>query len=73
MQTNARRGHTTQFIVDGIDHFVALTDLPGVRVGMVGGPCFDIPQGHAYYDRVCECATEQDAENYFDELVSFNG
>ena len=64
---------TTQFIVNGVDFFVALIDMPGVRVGMVGGTCFDIPQGHAYYDRLTECADEQQAEEYFDELYGLLG
>lgn len=67
--TTTCRGHTTEFIVDGVDFFVAMTDLPGVRVGMVGGTCFDIPRGHAYHDRICECGNEQHAEAYFDELM----
>jgi hypothetical protein len=64
-----RRAHTTKFIVDGRDFFVALTDMPGVRVGMVGGTCFDVPVGHAYHDRIAESHNEATAEEYFDELM----
>jgi len=35
---------------------------------MVGGLCYDVPAGHAYFDRIRECANEHDAEDYFDEL-----
>jgi hypothetical protein len=67
-QTAAQRAKTTLFVVKGRDYFVALTDMPGVRVGMVGGECIDVPKGHAYYDRLTECGNEHDAEDYFDEL-----
>jgi hypothetical protein len=63
----------TKFLVDGADYFVALTDMPGVRIGLIGSTCYNIPKGHAYYDRVCECASEQDAEEYFDELFGLLG
>lgn len=68
-----RRAHTTEFIVDGREFFVAKTDMPGVRVGMIGGTCFDVPLGHAYHDRIAECVTEQHAEDYFDELMRAAG
>lgn len=63
----------TQFVVQGPDFFVAKTDMPGVRIGMVGGTCFDIPAGHAYHDRLMECTNENDAEEYFDELYGLLG
>lgn len=63
-----QRPSTTEFIVDGEDFFVALTDAPGVRVGTVGGVCYDIPAGHTLYQRICESASERDAEDRFDEL-----
>jgi hypothetical protein len=69
-QTAAQRAKTTLFVVKGRDYFVALTDMPGVRVGMVGGECIDVPKGHAYYDRLTECGNEHDAEDYFDELFA---
>ena len=70
LTAKSRRAHVTEFVVDGLDFFVAKTDMPGVRVGMVGGTCFDIPAGHAYHDRIVECVTESDAEDYFDELMN---
>jgi hypothetical protein len=37
---------------------------------MVGGDCFDVPTGHAYYDRITEIENEHDAEEMFDELFA---
>jgi hypothetical protein len=67
-QTAAQRAKTTTFVVKGPQYFVARTTMPGVRVGIVGGTCFDIPCGHAYYDRCTEITNEHDAEAMFDEL-----
>lgn len=64
---------TTTFIVKGLDYFVAHLDNGGVRLGMVGGTCFDIPAGHAWFDRITECANESQAEEYFDELFPLIG
>ena len=64
------RAHTVKFLFQDSDYFVATTDEPGVRIGIVGGTCYDIPRGHAYYDRVCEAATRRDVEEYHDELTS---
>lgn len=63
------RATTTEFLFDDGDYFTALTDMPGVRVGIVGGTCFDVPRGHAYYDRICEAAIRADVEDYHDELT----
>jgi hypothetical protein len=51
------------------DYFTADTDAPGVRIGMVGGTCFDIPSGHAWYDRVHEASTRVEVEDLHDELT----
>ncbi|KVN90984.1 hypothetical protein WJ70_18015 [Burkholderia ubonensis] len=52
------------------DFFVAHLDDGGVRVGMAGGRCYDVPAGHAYVSHICECSTERDAEDYFNELYA---
>ncbi|WP_027813354.1 hypothetical protein [Burkholderia cenocepacia] len=65
-----QRGRITEFLFDNGDYFVARTDMPGVRIGMVGGTCFELPAGHAYYNRVCEIANAVDAEEMFDELYA---
>ena len=64
------RAKTTKFLFQDGDYFVALTDEPGVRIGMVGGTCYDVPRGHAYYDRICEADTRRAVEDYHDELTS---
>lgn len=64
----SKHGHTTTFIVKGADFFAAHLDNGGVRLGMVGGDCFDIPAGHAWYARIAELTNEKDTEDYFDEL-----
>ena len=63
------RATTTEFLFSDGDYFVALTDEPGVRVGIVGGTCFDVPAGHAYFDRICEASTRSVVEGYHDELT----
>lgn len=63
------RATTTKMLFNDDDYFVALTDMPGVRIGMVGGTCYDVPRGHAYYDRICEADTRAAVEDYHDELT----
>lgn len=66
----SKRGKTTDFKFNDGDFFVALTDAKTVRIGMVGGPaCFDVPAGHAWYDRIVEATSRNEVESYFDELV----
>jgi len=64
-----QRAQTTKFLFNDSDYFVALTNEPGVRVGIVGGTCFDVPRGHAYYDRIVESTTRVEVEGYHDELT----
>lgn len=64
------RANTTRFLFQDGEYFVALTDMPGVRVGFVGGTCFDVPNGHAYFDRLAAVSTRREAEDYHDELMS---
>ncbi|WP_156429862.1 hypothetical protein [Burkholderia sp. FL-7-2-10-S1-D7] len=66
----AHRARTTDYIVMGEDYFVAHLDDGGIRIGMVGGRSYDVPAGHAYYDRIRGCTNERDAEDYFDELYT---
>ena len=64
------RAHTTKMLFQDGDFFTALTDEPGVRVGMVGGTCFDVPRGHAWFDRVREATTRAEVEDHFDDLYA---
>ena len=41
-----KHAHTTEFIVKTEDYFTAHLDDGGVRIGFVGGTCFDFPAGH---------------------------
>lgn len=63
------RGRTTKFLFDDGEYFVALTDQLAVRVGRVGGTCFDIPMGHAYFERIAEAASPIEVEALHDELM----
>jgi hypothetical protein len=63
------RATTTTFITKTDDYFTAHLDNGGVRIGFVGGTCFDVPAGHAYYDRIVE-STGSMVEEYHDELMS---
>lgn len=58
----------TKFLFNDGDYFTALTDMPGVRIGLTGSACFDVPAGHTYYNRIVEANTSKDVEDYFDEL-----
>lgn len=64
-----QRGHNTKFLFEDGDYMVALTDRECVRIGLKGqGPFYDIPKGHAYYERVCDATNRRDAEDLHDEL-----
>ena len=64
------RSNITAFIVNGADYFTAHTSNGSLRIGLVGSASFDIPAGHAWFERIAEAANEQNVEEYFDELVS---
>jgi len=64
------RGHTTNFLFSDGDYFTALTDRDCVRIGIVGGTCYDIPNGHAYYDRIIESTSRVEVEDLHDELFA---
>lgn len=64
------RAHTTEFLFNDGDYFTALTDQRGVRIGIVGGTCYDVPAGHAYYDRIREASSRAEVEGYHDELFA---
>lgn len=64
------RGTTTKFLFNDGDYFVALTDRNCVRIGIVGGTCYDVPNGHAYYDRIAESTSRVEVEDLHDELTS---
>jgi hypothetical protein len=65
--------HTTKVLFDDGDYFVALTDRNGVRIGLKNVRSFDVPYGHAYYDRIAETTSTDEAEGYFDEMVAAHG
>lgn len=75
LQCNRLRvGHITTFIFDDGEFFCAHTDMPGVRVGMNNINAFNIPRGHAFYDRAVEADTRTLVEALFDELMdAFDG
>lgn len=63
-------GHTTKMLYDSADYFVALTDRDCVRIGLKNVNSFDIPRGHAYYDRIVDAAAcPAWVEELHDELV----
>ena len=41
-----------------------------VAIGKFGGPVFNVPNGHAWYDRVAEVESCTEAASYFEELVA---
>ncbi len=63
------RGNTTKFLFNDGDYFVALTDRDCVRIGLVGATCYDIPAGHAYYERIAESTSRGEVEDLHDELT----
>jgi len=66
------RAHTTEFIAKTEDYFSAHLNDGGVRIGFVGMQCFDVPAGHAWYDRIAEASPEE-LESLHDELMSIHG
>lgn len=64
------RATTTKILFTDGDYFTAETDAPGVRIGIINGTCFDVPRGHAYYDRIHDADTRSLVEAYHDELTS---
>lgn len=67
------RVYIEDFVFNDADFFVGKLNTGDVRIGMVGGQCFTIPQGHAWYDRVVEADTRVAAEDLFDELFGIMG
>lgn len=65
-----RRGITTKFLFTDGDYFVAMTNTGCVRIGLAGCTCYDIPPGHAWFDRVREADTRATIEDLHDELIS---
>ena len=63
------RALTKKILFTDGEYFVALTDQLAVRVGMVGGTCFDVPMGHAYFERIAEAKARVEVEALFDELA----
>lgn len=64
------RANTTKFLFDDGDYFTAMTDRDCVRIGIVGGACYDVPNGHAYYDRIAESTSRVEVEGLHDELFA---
>lgn len=63
------RGNTTKFLFDDGEYFVALTDQLAVRIGMQNGRSFDVPMGHAYFERIAEASSRVEVEDLHDELT----
>lgn len=53
--------HITNFLFKSSDYFVAMLDNAGIRIGLVGDYCTDIPAGHAMFSKVAECGARGDA------------
>lgn len=64
------RAHTTTFLFNDGEYFTANLDNGGVRIGLVGCNCHDIPAGHAWFARVAEATTRREVEDLHDELTS---
>jgi len=61
---------TTKPLYDDGVYYVAETDLPGVVIGAHRDAIrFDIPCGHAWYDRVHEATTRAEVAALHRELV----
>lgn len=58
------------FIFQDDTFFSAELDNGGVRVGMIGIRCFDIPKNHAAHNRVLMAETREQVETIFDECMS---
>ena len=64
------RGCLIKFLFHDADYFIGLTDRAAVRIGLVGGTCYDVPAGHAYYERIAEATSRVEVEDLHDELTS---
>lgn len=64
------RAHTTKIIFDDGDYFTAMLDDGGIRIGLKGFNCYDIPSGHAWFARVAEATTRVEIESYHDDLFA---
>lgn len=68
-----KTAHTIEFIVKGNDFFVANLDDGGIRVGMVGGVCYNLIRDNALFGVAANCSNEADAESCFDLCVENYG
>ncbi len=67
------RAHTTAILFDDDSgYFTALLDNGGVRIGLKNCLMYDIPAGHAWFDRAFEASALVEVEALHDELVSLN-
>lgn len=64
------RAHTTNFLFNDGNYFTAMTDDGSVRIGIVGGTCYDIPAGHAWFVRVAEADSRVAVEDLHDDLFA---
>ncbi|AVS67879.1 hypothetical protein C8245_21365 [Paracidovorax avenae] len=64
------RARTTAFLFRDADYFSAHLNDGGVRIGIVGGVCYDLPAGHAYHARAAEASARATVEDLHDELTS---
>ena len=61
---------TTNMLFNDGEYFVANLNDGGVRIGFAGMECFDIPKGHAWFDRVLEANSRPVVEDLHDQLMS---
>ncbi|MEY8688378.1 MAG: hypothetical protein AB9M53_00680 [Leptothrix sp. (in: b-proteobacteria)] len=59
---------TTTFIARTEDHFAMNTEDGGVRVGIIGGCCVQIPPGHAMHAGAA-ALTDAALSDYIDGLI----
>ncbi len=64
-----QRAHTTTIFVDTKDYIAADLDDGGVRIGLYGRTCFELPATHDLYNAVKECKTSDDVEEIFDTMM----
>lgn len=61
--------HTTSFIFDNADYFLANLKNGGIRVGLKDVACFDFPSDHAEFAKVASL-TEANVEDAFDSYYA---
>lgn len=65
------RAHTTDFIFDNGEFFVANTTIGNIRVGMNFGRCFDVSAESPFYEDAAAANDADKAENVFDLCMDY--